>query len=72
MERIDVTDAPGNETAYTATAKDIARRYSVSRAHVYNLVNRGMPHRKIGQSVRFNLEEVDGWMTSRTPTQAAS
>lgn len=53
-------DTPGNEKTYTAQAKDVAAKYGVSRAHVYNLVERGeLPHRKIGSAIRFNLDEVD-------------
>lgn len=53
-------DQPGNEKTYTAQAKDVAAKYGVSRAHVYNLVERGeLPHRKIGNAIRFNLDEVD-------------
>lgn len=69
MGRIDPVDGAGNETLYTATAKDIARKYGVSRQHVYNLADRGMPHRKIGQAVRFNLDEVDEWMRAEPATK---
>lgn len=53
-------DSQGNARTYTAQAKDVAERYGVSRAHVYNLVERGeLPHRRIGGAIRFNLAEVD-------------
>lgn len=56
-------DGSGNEKTYTAQAKDVARKYGVSRAHVYNLVERGeIPHRKVGTAIRFNMDEVDEWM----------
>jgi len=66
-------DETGNETLYNAKADDVARRYGVSRAHVYNLCDQGMPHRKVGAAFRFNLAEVDGWMQDRTaaPSEVA-
>lgn len=60
-------DSQGNERTYTAQAKDVAAKYGVSRAHVYNLVERGeLPHRKIGSAIRFNLEEVDEVLGGQT------
>lgn len=66
-------DATGNEVQYTALAKDVAAKYGVSRAHVYNLVERGeIPHRKIGNAIRFNLDEVDEWMRAQSVAAAES
>jgi len=66
-------DAMSNEVrTYTATAKDVATRYGVSRAHVYNLVEQSdVPHRRIGNAIRFNLGEVDEWMRERGQAVAA-
>lgn len=70
MDRIDSVDETSNEVLYQATAKDVARKYGVSRAHVYNLADEGMPHRKVGTVIRFNLDEVDEWMQARTAAPA--
>jgi excisionase family DNA binding protein len=64
-------DESGNEGTYTAQAKDVAARYGVSRAHVYNLVDRGeIPHRKIGTAIRFNMDEVAAWMKAHSDVPA--
>lgn len=67
-------DGNGNEPrTYTATAQDVANRYGVSRASVYNWVETtDIPHRKLGGVIRFNLDEVDEWASARDAQPAAT
>lgn len=60
-------DGSGNEAGkYAATAKDVAKRYGVSRATVYNWIDTAeIPHRRIGSLIRFNMDEVDAWSEER-------
>lgn len=48
--------------ARLVSASELADHYGVSRAHVYNLMNRGMPSVKLGRSRRFRLSETDSWL----------
>lgn len=56
-------------------ADQTAEHYGVSRAHVYNLMTRGMPSVKLGRSRRFRLSETDAWLDAQatnTSTEAVS
>lgn len=44
------------------TASQLADRYGVCRAHIYNLMGRGMPSLKVGAARRFRPSEVDAWL----------
>lgn len=54
------------------TAAELADHYGVSRAHVYNLMNRGMPSVKLGAARRFRVDEVDAWLDAESQSQEAS
>ena len=60
-------DATGNEIrTYSASAKDVAEHFGVTRATVYNWIETtDIPHRKVGGVIRFNLPEVDEWAKGR-------
>lgn len=47
------------------SAAEVADHYGVSRAHVYNLLARGMPSVKVGRCRRFRLSDVDAWLDAQ-------
>lgn len=52
-------------------AVQLAERYGVCRAHIYNLMARGMPSLKVGAARRFRPSEVDAWLLAQQEHQAA-
>lgn len=42
--------------------KELAKELSISVSMVDKLLAQGMPHLKIGKSVRFELQEVKDWL----------
>jgi excisionase family DNA binding protein len=68
LGRIGNVETAGNEArTYTASAGDVADRYGVHRNTVYGWVEAtDIPHRKVVGVIRFNLDEVDEWMRTRT------
>ena len=46
-------------------SKDLEQKYQVSRATIDNWKKSGMPHMKIGRSVRFDEREVEKWIRER-------
>lgn len=53
------------------TAAELAQQYGISRAHVYNLMARGLPSVKLGRSRRFRLAECDQWLDAQqAPTDS--
>jgi excisionase family DNA binding protein len=53
-----ITDDPGR----LVTANELAERWGVSRAHVYNLISRGLPSVKLGRCRRFRIGEADAFL----------
>lgn len=53
------------------TAAELAVYYGVTRATVYNLMNRGLPSMKIGRARRFRPSEVDAWLEAQQPEAVA-
>lgn len=53
------------DSARLFTAGELAEHYSLSRATIYNLMDRGMPSVKIGRSRRFRLAAVDQWLEAQ-------
>lgn len=49
---------------------ELARRYGISEAHVYNLLHRGLPSLKVGRCRRFKIDETDAFFASQ-PAAAA-
>ena len=50
---------------------DIAKNYQVTTRTVYNWMKAGMPYRKIGSVLRFDLTDVDRWtMEQQSKTKA--
>lgn len=47
------------------SAAEIAAHYGICRAHVYNLIDRGLPSVKIGRSRRFRLADTDAWLDAQ-------
>jgi excisionase family DNA binding protein len=47
-------------------AAGLAAHWHVSRAHVYNLLQRGLPSVKLGRSRRFDVEAADAWAAQNT------
>ena len=49
------------------SAPQLAERWGVSRAHVYNLMKRGLPAVKIGRCRRFRLADCEAWIAGEVP-----
>lgn len=49
--------------------KDLAARLSISVSMVNKLLAKGMPHIKIGKSVRFDYDEVLTWIKERNKSR---
>lgn len=44
------------------TAAEVAKKFRITRQHVYGLAMRGLlPHMRIGRVFRFDLQEVEVW-----------
>lgn len=54
------------------TATELAERWGVSRAHVYNLMKRGLPSVKVGRCRRFRPSEADAWLSGEVLTRGAA
>ena len=52
------------------TAEELAARYQVTRQHIQNLVNRGLPSLKLGRARRFDVEQTDLWLRARWSARA--
>lgn len=44
------------------TLKELAKELKCSTRTIYNKIEQGMPHYRIGTDYRFVLEEVKEWM----------
>jgi len=62
----------GNDPDRLVTAAELAARWGVSRAHIYNLLDRGLPSVQIGRCRRFRLRETDAWLDAEDFRKAAS
>ena len=49
-------------TEQLLTAEQLAQRWQVSRAHIFNLMSRGMPSLKIGRARRFDIGAAEAWL----------
>ena len=59
------TSAPGQELpGCLLTSSQLARFLGCSERHVFNLRKRGMPAYRIGEIVRFDLDQVRQWLDS--------
>lgn len=47
------------------TAPELARRWKVTRATIYNLMQRGLPSVTIGRSRRFRVADVEAWLAEQ-------
>ncbi len=48
------------------TARDVAEYLKMSKRNVYLMTQlKKIPHYKVGKSVRFDQQEIDGWMQSK-------
>lgn len=53
-------------------AEEIARRYSVTPQHIYNMANKGkIPSTRIGNAVRFDPAAVDAAIKGSPKEKAA-
>lgn len=46
------------------TVEDVSEMLQVSRITIYNLKKKGLPFLKIGKNIRFDQQEVLGWIKS--------
>ena len=44
------------------TIKDVMSKYKTSRSTVYKWIKNGLPVHKIGNLLRFDESEVEGWV----------
>lgn len=59
-------DSNGHGGASAATVDDVALHFGVSTRTVRRwLKSTGIPHRRVGTTIRFNLAEVDEWALAR-------
>ena len=47
------------------TKKDVARLYNVTERTITTWMGAGLPHRKIGRTVRFRLDEVEEYVDAK-------
>ena len=60
--KVRVTMSDSNGQRSDATVEDVARHFGVSERTVWRwLTATDIPHRKVGATTRFNLDEVDEW-----------
>ena len=48
------------------TIQEVADTYSVTKQTIRNWIKRGLPHIKVGNVLRFDLQEVDKWIHENT------
>ena len=58
----DRAGRPAQAADHLVTAAELASRWGVSRAHVYNLMKRGLPSVKVGNARRFRPSQADAWL----------
>lgn len=51
-------------------AQELATKANVHLNTVYNWIDAGVPHRRVGTTYRFVWDEVDEWLRSRTDLEA--
>jgi excisionase family DNA binding protein len=44
------------------TKKELSEHFKVSESTINRLLNQGMPYTRIGNQVRFDLDEVKEWL----------
>ena len=66
------TDADQKYATGLLTSSQIARFLGCSQRHVFNLRKRGMPAYRIGEIVRFDLDQVGQWLDSDGERAAAN
>ncbi len=58
------TDGDQEYATRLLTSSQLARFLGCSQRHVFNLRKRGMPAYRIGEIVRFDLDQVRRWLDS--------
>ncbi len=58
------TDADQDHNSGLLTSSQLARFLGCSERHVFNLRKRGMPAYRVGEIVRFDLNQVRQWLDS--------
>ena len=66
------TDADQEYAGGLLTSRQLARFLGCSERHVFNLRKRGMPAYRIGEIVRFDLDQVGQWLDSDGERAAAN
>ena len=56
------TDNDADRAARMLTPGELAQFLACSERHIYNLRKRGMPAYRIGDIIRFDLNEVRRWL----------
>ncbi len=56
-----------SQTLDLLTVEDLAARFQVRKRRIYDLVrDGGLPHLRVGRTLRFRPREVDRWLAART------
>jgi excisionase family DNA binding protein len=64
------TDHEADRTARMLTPGELARFLVCSERHIYNLRQRGMPAYRVGDIIRFDLNEVRRWLDGNRTSES--
>jgi excisionase family DNA binding protein len=49
------------------TLRQLSQWLQTSERNIYRLMSKGLPHFRVGQSPRFNIEDVQRWLRTTLP-----
>lgn len=69
MTKIDDT-LQGARLDPLVTPQQLADYLQISRATIQRHITRGMPHERLGASIRFKLDDVMSWLRNQASARA--
>lgn len=64
-----MTNSPPSDTlvdpGQLLSADELAARWSVTRAHIYNLMARDLPSVKVGRCRRIRVGDAEAWLAAQ-------
>lgn len=70
---VDEHEAPDTATSDLLTEQELAARWHTTPRHIRRLrVESGLPYIKLGRLVRFDADDVAGWLAEHKTASAAS